>query len=65
VKILKETSGAVQKAIEEKKTVEQMQQEKLLGPWKSWSGSFIDQDKFIETLYNSLTATKGQFVKHN
>jgi cyclase len=65
VKMLKETSGAVQKAIEEKKTVEQMQQEKLLGPWKSWSGSFIDQDKFIETLYNSLTATKGQFVKHN
>ena len=22
-------------------------------------------DKFIETLYNSLTGSKGQFMKHN
>ncbi len=65
VKMLKETSGAVQKAIDEKKTVEQMKQEKILEPWKKWSGGFIDQDKFIETLYNSLTGTNGQFVKHN
>jgi hypothetical protein len=28
-------------------------------------GGFIDSDKFIETLYNSLTGTKGEFVKHN
>ena len=65
VKMLKETSGAVQKAIDKKETVEQMKQEKILEPWKKWSGGFIDQDKFIETLYNSLTATKGEFVKHN
>ena len=65
VKMLKETSGAVQKAIDKKETVEQMKQEKILEPWKKWSGGFIDQDKFIETLYNSLTATKGGFVKHN
>jgi hypothetical protein len=25
----------------------------------------IDSDKFIETLYNSLTGKKGEFVKHN
>jgi hypothetical protein len=65
VKMLKETSAAVQKAIDEHKTVEQMKQEKILEPWKKWSGDFMDADKFIETLYNSLTGTKGEFVKHN
>jgi glyoxylase-like metal-dependent hydrolase (beta-lactamase superfamily II) len=65
VKMLKETSAAVQKAIDERKTVEQMKQEKILEPWKKWSGDFIDADKFTETLYNSLTRTKGEFVKHN
>jgi cyclase len=65
VKMLKETSAVVQKAIDEHKTVGQMKQEKILEPWKQWSGEFIDSDKFIETLYNSLTRTKGEFVKHN
>lgn len=65
VKMLKETSAAVQKAIDEHKTVEQMKQEKILAPWAKWSGDFIDADKFIETLYNSLTGSKGEFMKHN
>ena len=65
VTMLKETSAAVQKAIDEKKTLEQMKQEKILESWKKWSGEFVDSDKFIETLYNSLTGTKGDFVKHN
>jgi cyclase len=65
VKMLKETSAAVQKAIDEHKTVEQMKQEKILEPWSKWSSGFIDSDKFIETLYNSLTGTKGEFMKHN
>ena len=65
VKMLKETSAAVQKALDEHKTVDQMKQEKLLEPWKKWSGGFLDSDKFIETLYNSLTGKKGEFVKHN
>jgi glyoxylase-like metal-dependent hydrolase (beta-lactamase superfamily II) len=65
VKMLKETSAAVQKALNEHKTLEQMKQEKILEPWKKWSGGFIDSDKFIETLYNSLTGNKGQFMKHN
>ena len=64
-KMLKETSAVVQKAVDEHKTVEQMKQEKILEPWKKWSGDFLDSDKFIETLYNSLTGTKGSFVKHN
>jgi cyclase len=65
VKMLRETSAAVQKALDEHKTPEQMKQEKILEPWKKWSGQFIDSDKFIETLYNSLTGNKGEFLKHN
>jgi len=65
VQMLQETSAAVQKAIDEHKTIEQMKQEKILEPWKKWSGDFIDADKFIETLDNSLTGTKGEFLKHN
>jgi len=65
VKMLKETTAAVQTALNAHKTLEQMKQEKILEPWKKWSGEFLDSDKFIETLYNSLTGTKGDFVKHN
>src|SRR5246127_3349566 len=65
VKMLKETSAVVQKAIDDHKTVDQMKQDKILAPWAKWSGGFIDSDKFIETLYNSLTGNKGEFLKHN
>ena len=64
-KMLKETSAVVQKALTEHKTLEQMKQEKILNPWSKWSGDFVKTDAFIETLYNSLTGTKGEFVKHN
>jgi cyclase len=65
VKMLKETSAVVEKALQQRKTLEQMKKEKILDPWKKWSGDFVSTDAFIETLYNSLTGTKGQFVKHN
>jgi cyclase len=66
VKMLKETSLVVQKAIDEHKTVEQMKQEKILAPWAKWSSDkFINADQFIDTLYNSLTGSKGEFMKHN
>jgi len=65
VKMLKETSAAVEKAIDEHKTLEQMKQQKILEPWAKWSGQFINTDQFIETLYNSLTGSKGEFMKHN
>src|ERR1700758_524573 len=63
--MLKETSAAVQKALDAHKTLEQMKQEKILEPWQKWSGDFVKTDAFIETLYNSLTGTKGEFIKHN
>ena len=65
VKMLKETSAAVQKGIDAHQTLAQMQEGKILEPWSKWSGQFIDQNKFIETLYNSLTGTKGEFMQHN
>ena len=64
-KMLKETSAAVQKGINDHKNVDQLKQEKVLEPWKSFSGSFVNSDAFIETLYNSLTGHKGEFMKHN
>jgi glyoxylase-like metal-dependent hydrolase (beta-lactamase superfamily II) len=64
-KMLKETSGVVQKALDEHKSLAQMKQDKILEPWKKWSGDFVNADAFIETLYNSLTGTKGEFLKHN
>src|SRR5580692_4680940 len=64
-KMLKETSAVVQKALNDHKTLEQMKKEKILTPWAKWSGDFVNEDAFIETLYNSLTGHKGEFVKHN
>ena len=64
--MLKETRGVVQKALKENKTLEQMKQAKLLNPWKKYSGGFLTQDTFLETLYNSLTGQNaGKFIKHN
>jgi cyclase len=65
VKMLKETSAAVQKGIDAQQTLAQMQQAKILDPWSKWSSDFLDQNKFLETLYNSLTGTKGEFIQHN
>ena len=63
--MLKETSAVVQKGISAGKTLEQLKQEKVLAAWEKWSGSFINTDAFIETLYNSLTGKKQAAVlKH-
>lgn len=66
LKMLKETTATVQKALDQKKTLEQMKQEKILDPWKQFSGSFISEDAFVETLYNSLTGrANNKFMRHN
>jgi len=65
VKMLKETTAVVQKALNDKKTLAQMKQEKILAPWSKWDGQFVNEDAFIETINNSLTGHKGEFVKHN
>jgi glyoxylase-like metal-dependent hydrolase (beta-lactamase superfamily II) len=67
VKMLKETSAAVAKAIKAGKTPDQMKKEKVLAAWSAkYSGDFINTDAFIDTLYNSLTHSKhAPFIKHN
>jgi cyclase len=65
IKMLKETSATVEAALKAHKSLDQMKQEKILAPWSKFSGDFVKEDVFIETLYNSLTNTKGEFVKHN
>lgn len=65
IQMLKVTTAAVQQAMAAKKTVDQMKKEKILAPWAKWSGDFVNQDTFIETIYNSLTNHPGPFVKHN
>jgi glyoxylase-like metal-dependent hydrolase (beta-lactamase superfamily II) len=66
VKMLKEMRAAVQDALDKSMTLEQMKEKKILAPWKKYSGSFISEDQFLETLYNSLTGQKnGKFIKHN
>jgi cyclase len=66
LKMLKETRAAVQDALGKKMTLDQMKAQKVLDPWKKYSGDFISEDAFLETLYNSLTGQKnGKFIKHN
>jgi len=66
VKMLKETRAAVEKGVKSGKTLDQLKQEKVLEPWKKWSGDYITSDTFAETLYNDLTGKKeGKFIKHN
>ncbi len=66
VKMLKETRAAMQDALDKKMTLEQMKEKKILDPWKKFSGDFINEDVFLETLYNSLTGRmNGKFIKHN
>ncbi len=64
--MLKATRDVVASALKDSKTLDQMKQAKLLDPWKKYSGDFVNEDVFLETLYNSLTGQKnGKFIKHN
>ena len=64
--MLKATREVVANALKDGKTLDQMKQARILDPWKKYSGQFISEDVFLETLYNSLTGQKnGKFVKHN
>jgi cyclase len=66
VRMLKETRAAVQDALDKKMTLAQMKEKKILDPWKKYSGDFISEDAYLETLYNSLTGQKnGKFIKHD
>lgn len=66
IKMLKGTRETVRAALKQKKTLDQMKKDKILDPWKKYSGDFISEDAYLETLYNSLTGSKeGKFIQHN
>ena len=66
VKMLKDTRAVVQDGLRKQMTLEQMKEKKVLDPWKKYSGDFVSEDAFLETLYNSLTGQKNsKFIKHN
>jgi glyoxylase-like metal-dependent hydrolase (beta-lactamase superfamily II) len=67
VKMLKDTSAVIGRAIHAGQTLDQMKQAKLLAAWSAkYSNDFVTTDIFIETLYNSLThRPHTPFVKHN
>jgi cyclase len=53
--MLVETTAIIQKRIQAKRTLEQIQAEGLPAEWKEWGSGFIDTKAWIETVYNSLT----------
>ncbi len=63
MKMMQDTSAAVQKALAAHKTLEQMKADKILAPWQKYSGNFVNTDAFIETLYYSLTGAKAAAAK--
>lgn len=56
--MLKDTTAAVQKALDDHKTLAQMKEEKILTPWQKLSGNFVNSDAFLDEIYNSLTLRK-------
>jgi glyoxylase-like metal-dependent hydrolase (beta-lactamase superfamily II) len=57
-RMLVETTAVVQKAINAKKTLDQIKAAGLPDEWKEWGSGFIKTDFWIETVYNSLTQAK-------
>jgi glyoxylase-like metal-dependent hydrolase (beta-lactamase superfamily II) len=55
VAMLKGTSAAVEAAIAEGKTLDQMKADKVLAAWDSWGAGFIKTDRWIGDLYAELT----------
>jgi len=57
--MLKATRDAVAHALKDGKTLDQMKQAKILDPWKRYSGEFVNEDAFLETLYISVAGQKS------
>jgi hypothetical protein len=67
--MMRDTLAAVQDAMKQGKTLDQMKKEKILAKWTpDWDGpdKFVKTDAWIETIYNDLSGKGGgQFIKHN
>ena len=66
LKMLQDTRDVVQASLKQGKSLDRMKQAKILDPWKKYSGEFVSEDIYLETVYNSLTGQKnGKFIRHN
>lgn len=64
--MLKATREAVARALKDGKTLDQMKRAKILDPWKRYSGEFVSEDAFLETIYISVTGQRSaEVIKHN
>jgi glyoxylase-like metal-dependent hydrolase (beta-lactamase superfamily II) len=64
--MLQGTTDAVEQALKQGKTLEEMKQQNLIARWHKFAEGFIKEDTHLETLYNSLTGKKnGRFLRHN
>jgi glyoxylase-like metal-dependent hydrolase (beta-lactamase superfamily II) len=64
--MLQGTTDAVEKALKQGKTLEEMKHLNILAPWHKFSEGFIKEDGHIETIYYSLAGQKsGTFMRHN
>ena len=57
-RMLQETTEIVRQKIATGKTLEQIKSEGLPEEWKPWGEGFIKTDRWVETIYRSLTAKK-------
>lgn len=57
-RMLQQTTEIVRQKIAAGKTLEQVKSEGLPEEWKSWGTGFIKTDRWVETIYRSLTAKK-------
>lgn len=57
-RMLQQTSEVVQQKITAGKTLDQIKTEGLPAEWESWGKGFIKTDRWVETIYKSLTAKK-------
>lgn len=62
-KMLNDTMAVAQKALDEHKTLGQMEQENILAPWADKAKGFVKANTFIEELYYSLTGPNAKAVK--
>jgi glyoxylase-like metal-dependent hydrolase (beta-lactamase superfamily II) len=56
--MLQQTTEIVRKKIAAGKTLDQIKAEGLPDEWKPWGTGFIKTDRWVETIYKSLTAKK-------
>jgi hypothetical protein len=58
-RMLVETSDVVRKRMAAGKTLDQIKSEGLPEEWKSWGTGFINTNRWIELVYNSLSAKRS------